>query len=173
MKFSFGDKHVVCKGKYWIAPNAVVIGSVTLEENASVWFNAMLRGDGDEIVIGENSQIQDWTCVHVSAGKPVRVGRNVSVGHHVQLHGCTIGDGSLVGIGAIVLNGAVVGENCLIGAGALVPPRKVIPPGSLVVGSPCKVLRQLTAEQIEHIHANAQHYVDNFNDYAKSLLAEP
>ena len=92
------------------------------------------------------------------------------VGHHVQLHGCTIGDGSLVGIGAIVLNGAVVGENCLIGAGALVPPRKVIPPGSLVVGSPCKVLRQLTAEQIEHIHANAQHYVDNFNDYAKSLL---
>ncbi|MBI4204416.1 MAG: gamma carbonic anhydrase family protein [Betaproteobacteria bacterium] len=165
MKYSFEERKVVCKGDYWIAPNAVVIGSVILENNASVWFGCIVRGDNDVITIGENSQLQDGCVVHVDPGLPVTIGRNVSVGHMAMLHGCTIGDGSLIGIKAVVLNGAKVGKNCLIGANALVAEGKEIPDGSLVIGSPGKVVRQLSPEEIKRINGASENYVRKFKRY--------
>ena len=120
MKYSLGDRKVTCKGEYWIADNAIVIGSVVLENNASVWFNCVVRGDHDVITIGENSQLQDGCVLHVDPGHPLTLGKNVSVGHLAMLHGCTVGDGSLVGIKSVILNDAVIGKNCLIGANTLI-----------------------------------------------------
>src|SRR4051812_20136403 len=147
MKFSLGSQKIICKGDYWIAENAIVIGSVVLENNASIWFNCVVRGDNDVITLGENSQLQDGCVVHVDAGHPCTLGRNVSVGHMAMLHGCTIGEGTLVGIKAVILNDAVVGKNCLIGANSLIAEGKQIPDGSLVIGSPGRVVRQLTPEE--------------------------
>ena len=127
MKYAFEDRRVVCKGDYWIAPDAVVIGSVVLEPNASIWFGCIVRGDNDTITIGENSQLQDGCVLHADPGIPISIGKNVSVGHMAMLHGCTIGDGTLVGIKAVILNGAKIGRNCLIGANALVAEGKEIP----------------------------------------------
>jgi len=165
MKYSFEDRRIICKGDYWIAPGAVVIGSVVLEENASVWFGCIVRADDDTITIGENSQLQDGCVLHVDPGFPITLGKNVSVGHMAMLHGCTIGDGSLIGIKSVILNGAKVGRNCLIGANALVTEGKEIPDGSLVTGSPGKVVRQLSAEEIRNINAFADHYVQQFKRY--------
>jgi len=173
MKYALEDRKVVCKGDYWIAPNAVVIGSVVLEHNASVWFNCVVRGDDDIITIGENSQLQDGCVVHIDEGHPVTIGRNVSIGHMAMLHGCTIGDGTLVGIKSVILNDAVIGKNCLIGANALIPERKHIPDGSLVVGSPGRIVRQLTPEEIALLHANAAHYVAAWKRYKAGLKADP
>jgi carbonic anhydrase/acetyltransferase-like protein (isoleucine patch superfamily) len=172
MKFSLGERRVDCRGDYWIAHNATVIGSVILENNVSIWFNCVVRADHDTITIGENSQLQDGCVVHVDPGFPVTLGRNVSVGHMAMLHGCTIGDGTLIGIKAVILNGAKIGRNCLIGANALVTEGKEIPDGSLVIGSPGKVVRQLTGEEIKFILDGADQYSQDFRLYQKELRAD-
>ncbi len=169
MKYTFEDRKVVCKGDYWIAPDAIVIGSVIMEPNASVWFGCIVRGDDDTITIGENSQLQDGCVLHVDSGFPISIGRNVSVGHMAMLHGCTIGDGSLIGIKSVILNGAKIGRNCLVGANALIAENKVIPDGSLVVGSPGKVVRQLSADEIQDINSFAGHYVQQYKRYRESF----
>ncbi len=145
----------------WVADSAQLIGNVALGEGASVWFGTVVRGDTECITIGAGSNVQDASVLHADCGQPLVVGERVTVGHKVMLHGCTIGDESLIGIGAIVLNGARIGKNCLVGAGALVTEGKEFPDGSMVIGSPAKVVRQLTPEQIEGLRQSAQHYSDN------------
>ncbi len=172
MKYAFEDRKVVCKGDYWIAPDAIVIGSVILEPNASVWFGCIVRGDNDTITIGENSQLQDGCVVHGDPGFPVTLGKGVSVGHMAMLHGCTIGDGSLIGIKSVILNGAKIGRNCLIGANSLIAEGKEIPDNSLVIGSPGKVIRQLSPEEIRNINLFADHYVQKFKRYQTSFRAD-
>ncbi len=143
-----------------IFPGAVVVGDVTLGKNCSVWYGAVIRGDEEQIVIGDNTNIQDNAVLHVTPGLPLRLGSGVTVGHGAILHSCTVGDDSLIGMGAIVLDGAVIGKNCLIAAGAVVTPRTVIPDGSMVMGAPGKVKRELTAEEMEGNRQNAKFYVD-------------
>ncbi len=143
-----------------IFPNAVVVGDVSLGKNCSVWYGAVIRGDEEKIIIGDNTNIQDNAVLHVTPGLPLRLGSGVTVGHGAILHSCTVGDDSLIGMGAIVLDGAVIGKNCLIAAGAVVTPRTVIPDGSMVMGSPGKVKRELTAEEMEGNRLNAKYYVD-------------
>ena len=169
MKYTFEDRKVVCKGDYWIAPDAIVIGSVILEPNASVWFGCIVRGDDDTITIGENSQLQDGCVLHVDSGFPITIGKNASIGHMAMLHGCSIGDGCLVGIKSVILNGAKIGRNCLIGANSLIAESKVIPDGSLVIGSPGKVVRQLSADEIREINSFADHYVRMYKRYRESF----
>ena len=173
MKYSLGERKIVTKGDYWIAPNATVIGSVVLGNNASVWFNVVIRGDNDVITIGENSQVQDGSVVHADPGFPVTLGKNVSIGHMAMLHGCTIGDGSLIGIKSVIMNGSVIGRNCLIGANALVTEGKVIPDSSMVLGAPGKVVRQLTPDEITGINSFSDHYVKRFKLYQANLQTEP
>jgi carbonic anhydrase/acetyltransferase-like protein (isoleucine patch superfamily) len=156
-------------GRYWIAPNAVLIGRVVLERNASVWFGAVLRGDNEPIVLGEDSNVQDGSVLHTDAGTPLVIGKGVTVGHMAMLHGCTIGDGSLIGIGAVVLNGARIGRNCLIGAKTLIPEGKEIPDNSLVVGMPGRVIREVSDAQREMLAGSAAHYVHNWQRYAAGL----
>lgn len=155
--------------EYWIAPNATVVGRVILKKNASVWFGVTVRGDNDPIVIGENSNVQDGSVLHTDVGSPLTIGDNVTVGHMVMLHGCAIGDGSLVGIGSIVLNGAKIGKNCLIGANCLITEGQEIPDNSLVMGSPGKVVRELSPEQRATMAAGAAHYVANWKRYRAGL----
>ena len=140
MKYSLGDRRVICKGDYWIADNAIVVGSVVLENNASVWFNCVLRADNDVITIGENSQVQDGCVVHIDPGHPLTLGKDVSVGHMAMLHGCTVGDGTLIGIKSVILNDAVIGKNCVIGANAVVS--RDIPDYCVAVGIPARVVRR-------------------------------
>ena len=153
----------------WVADSAEVMGNVRLAEDASIWFGAVVRGDCESISIGEGSNIQDASVLHADLGKPLVVGRHVTVGHQVMLHGCTIGDETLIGIGATVLNGAKIGKNCLVGARALVTEGKEFPDGSMILGSPAKVVRQLTPEQIEGLRRSAAHYVENAERYRKGL----
>mgnify|MGYP000005421211 CR=1 FL=1 len=160
----------------FLAPGARVIGDVRLEADVSVWFNAVIRGDNDSIVVGAGSNVQDGAVLHVDPGFPMRIGTNVTVGHKAMLHGCTIGEGSLIGMNAVVLNGAVIGRNCLIGANALVTEGMEIPDGSLVLGSPAKVRKTLDAEAIEGMHAGARSYVKKIAGYRATLAvvsAEP
>jgi len=157
-----GDRH-------FIADSASVIGTVILENNVSVWFGAVLRGDNEPIHIGENSNIQDGSVLHTDTGIPLTVAANVTVGHQVMLHGCTIGKGSLIGIKAVILNHSVVGRNCLIGANTLITEGKVIPDNSLVIGAPGKVVRTLTEEEIAAMHANTAHYVKQMARYIEGL----
>ena len=145
----------------WVAPDANVIGNVILERKTSVWFGTTLRGDNELIKIGAGSNIQENVVIHTDIGYPVQVGENCTIGHKVILHGCEIADTSLIGMGAIVLNGAKIGKNCLIGAGALITENKVIPDGSLVVGSPGRVVRALSAKEIQGLAASALHYQEN------------
>ena len=156
-------------GEYWIAPNAVVLGNVTLQKNASIWFGATLRGDNDPIVIGENSNIQDGSVLHTDLGSPLTIGQNVTVGHMVMLHGCTIGDNSLIGIGSVILNGAKIGRNCLIGAKALITEGKEIPDNSVVMGAPGKIVRTLDDQGAQMLTASALHYVENWKRYEREL----
>ena len=156
--------------EYWIAPTAAVMGNVILKKNASIWWGAILRGDNDPIVVGENSNIQDGSVCHTDHGSPLIIGANVTVGHLVMLHGCTIGDGSLIGIGSVVLNGAKIGKNCLIGANALIPEGKEIPDNSLVMGAPGKVVRELSPEHAARIAMGAAHYVENWKRYKRELV---
>ena len=153
----------------WVADSAQVMGAVELGVDASVWFGAVIRGDTETIRIGKGSNIQDGSVLHADVGKPLVVGDNVTVGHQVMLHGCTIGDGSLIGIGAVVLNGAVIGKGCVVGAGSLVTEGKAFPDGSMIMGSPAKVVRQLEPHQIQALQMRALHYVDNARRYRAGL----
>jgi carbonic anhydrase/acetyltransferase-like protein (isoleucine patch superfamily) len=145
----------------WVADSAQVMGNVELGEDVSIWFGSVIRGDTEVIRIGRGSNIQDGSVLHADIGKPLDVGENVTVGHKVMLHGCTIGDGSLIGIGAIVLNGARIGKGCIVGAGALVTEGKEFPDGSMIIGSPAKAVRELTAEQQQGLIWSARHYIEN------------
>ena len=153
----------------WVADSAQVIGHVELAEDASIWFGAILRGDTELLRIGKGSNVQDGSIVHADVGFPVTLGENVTVGHQVMLHGCTVGDGSLIGIQAVVLNGAKIGKHCLVGAGALVTEGKEFPDGSMIIGSPAKVVRQLTPEQIAGLRRSAEHYVANAKRFRAGL----
>ena len=153
----------------WIADSAQVMGDVQLGADASVWFGTVVRGDTAHITIGEGTNVQDASVLHADEGMPLTIGRHVTVGHQVMLHGCTIGDESLIGIGAIVLNGAKIGKNCLVGAGALVTEGKEFPDGSMIIGSPARVVRQLTPEQIEGLRRSAQHYIHNARRFRAGL----
>lgn len=154
---------------HFVAPNAAVVGQVTLHSGASVWFSCVLRGDVETITIGEGSNIQDGSVIHADPGFPVIVGRNVTVGHNAMLHGCRIGDGSLIGIGAVVLNGAMVGKGCLIAANALVTEGMDVPDGSVVMGSPGKVRKSLSDEERDILALNAAHYIENASRFAGDL----
>jgi carbonic anhydrase/acetyltransferase-like protein (isoleucine patch superfamily) len=153
----------------WVADSAQVMGNVELEADVSVWFGTVIRGDTEVIHIGRGSNIQDLSVLHADIGKPLTIGENVTVGHKVMLHGCTIGDGSLIGIGAIVLNGAKIGKGCIVGAGALVTEGKEFPDGSMVIGSPAKAVRELTAEQQQGLRWSAQHYIENARRFRDGL----
>jgi carbonic anhydrase/acetyltransferase-like protein (isoleucine patch superfamily) len=143
----------------YIAPNATVVGNVTLGENTSVWFGAILRADNDSVSIGAHSNVQDAAVMHTDPGFPLRVGENVSIGHQAMLHGCSVGDGSLIGIQAVVMNGAVIGRSCLVGAGALITERKTFADGSLILGRPAEVVRALTEEERAKLLEVASRYV--------------
>ena len=157
------------EGDCFIADTAVIVGAVSLRHLSSVWWGAVLRGDYDRISIGERSNIQDNCVVHMDEGFPVTIGDQVTVGHKAVLHGCTVGDNSLIGINAVVLNGAVIGNDCLIGSNALVTEGKVIPDRSLVLGSPGKIVRELTDEEVEEITGFSELYVNNVRRYRKEL----
>ena len=143
----------------FVAESANLIGKVTVEANASVWFGVTIRGDNERITIGEGSNVQEGTIMHTDMGYPLTLGKGVTVGHQAMLHGCTVGDGSLIGIQAVVLNGAKIGKGCLVGAGALVTEGKEFPDGSLILGSPAKVVRTLTEEDVSRLQASAASYV--------------
>lgn len=149
----------------YVSESAVVIGKVKIGKNSSIWDCAVLRGDVDTITIGDETNIQDGSTLHVDYNIPLTIGNRVTIGHGVNLHGCTIGDNSLIGIGAIVLNGAVVGKNCIVGAGALVTPKKNIPDNSLVLGSPAKVVRDIKQEEIDANIKNSKMYCILANDH--------
>ena len=157
------------EGRFWVAPDAQVIGQVELGEDAGIWFGAVLRGDNERISIGARTNIQEGAMVHTDPGHPVSIGDDCTIGHHAIVHGATIGANSLVGMGATILNGARIGANCLVGANALVTERKEFPDGSLIVGSPAKALRQLDAAAIEAIRESAAHYVENWRRFARGL----
>ena len=169
--YNLGDiaPNLPMEGEYWIAPSATVLGNVILKKNASVWFNAVLRGDNDPIEIGENSNVQDGSVLHTDLGSPLTVGQDVTIGHMVMLHGCSIGDNSLIGIGSIVLNHARIGRNCIIGANTLITEGKEIPDNSMVMGSPGKVVRELGEDAAQMMKLSAHHYVENWKRYARSL----
>lgn len=169
--YRLGEARVVTpgEGRAWVAPNAVALGKVELGEDASVWFGAVLRGDTETLILGENSNVQDGAVLHADPGFPLTIGADVTIGHQAMLHGCVVGDNSLIGIGAVVLNGAVIGRNCLIGARALITEGKVIPDGSLVMGAPGKVIREIDAGQAAGLTASARHYVENWKRYRAGL----
>ena len=156
-------------GEYWIAPNAAVMGNVILKKNASVWWGAVLRGDNEPIVVGENSNVQDGSILHTDIGAPLTIGRDVTIGHMVMLHGCTIGDTSLIGIKATVLNHAHIPSYCLIGAHALVTERKTFEEGHLITGAPARAQRALEEPQKQLIQFSAAHYVENWKRYKRDL----
>ena len=170
MFYDLKDKNPKSSGENWVAPNATIIGDVTLEKNSSIWFNAVLRGDLENIHIGEGSNIQDGSVLHTDPGYPLKVGKNVTIGHLVMLHGCTIGDNSLIGIGAVILNNAKIGNNCIIGAKTLIAENKEIPDDSLVVGSPGRIIRKVTEDEKKAVLENTKHYQDNWKRYSKSCL---
>ncbi|NPU95442.1 MAG: gamma carbonic anhydrase family protein [Gammaproteobacteria bacterium] len=170
MIYRLGDRRVEFRGTdYFIADNATVIGSVIIEQNVSIWFNVVVRGDNDPITIGEGTNIQDGTVLHTDTGIPLTIGKYVTVGHQAMLHGCEIGDNSLIGINAVVLNRAKIGKNCIIGANALIPEGKVIPDNSMVMGSPGKVVREISEQNAMLIKMSALHYVENFKRYKTDL----
>ena len=173
MIYALGDRAPEFEGAgHFVADSASIIGSVRLGDRASVWFNCVLRGDNDWLIIGARSNIQDGSVLHTDEGIELNIGKGVTVGHKVMLHGCTIGDNSLIGIGSTVLNGAKIGKNCLVGAHALVTENKEFPDGSLILGAPAKAVRQLNEEEIEHIRWSADIYMENatrFNDSLERL----
>jgi len=159
-------------GEYWIAPNAVIIGKVKLGKLSSVWFGAMIRGDNDLIHIGNRTNIQDGSVLHTDKGFPMEIGEGCTVGHMAMLHGCTIGANTLIGIGSTILNGARIGKNCIIGAHSLVPEGKEIPDNSLVMGTPGRVMRDVSDEQADELKELSQHYVDNLVRYNKGFAPQ-
>ena len=171
MIYALGEFKPEFRGNYYVADSARLIGQCILENNVSIWFGAILRADNDRISIGENSNVQENSVIHADPGFPVNIGRDVTVGHMVMLHGCTVGDGSLIGIKSVILNGAVIGEECLIGANTLIAEGKIIPARSLVVGSPGKVTRQLSDEDVARIREGASNYVEKIKHYREHLKA--
>lgn len=173
MLYALGDQRPEVNSECWIAPNASVIGSVILEQDVGIWWGAVLRGDNDIIRVGAGSNVQDGAVLHTDPGIELTIASGVTVGHQVMLHGCRIGENSLIGIKAVILNHAVIGKNCLIGANSLVTEGKVIPDGSLVVGSPAKVVRALTDEEIARLKQSAAHYVEKMRRYRATLAQLP
>ena len=170
MIYSLEDRHVRFESDDWfVADNAAVIGSVLLGHDASVWFGATVRGDNDLITIGRGTNVQDGSVLHTDEGIPLTLGEGVTVGHLVMLHGCTIGDNSLIGIKSVVLNHTVIGRNCIIGANTLLPERKSIPDNTLVMGSPGKVVREVSAEEVAMLRQSAEHYVQRFKRFRAGL----
>jgi carbonic anhydrase/acetyltransferase-like protein (isoleucine patch superfamily) len=172
MIFQLDELRATISPSCFIAHNATVIGAVTLEDDVSIWFNAVLRADGDTISIGAGSNIQDGSVLHVDHGSPLTIGRGVTVGHKAVVHGCSVGDYSLIGINAVVLNGARIGKHCLIGANAFIPEGKEIPDGSLVVGSPGRVIRTLSEQDRVMLEGMAAHYVENGRRFRAGLRAD-
>jgi carbonic anhydrase/acetyltransferase-like protein (isoleucine patch superfamily) len=166
--YQLGERRVSAEGAHFIAPGAMLTGSVTLKADANVWFNAVIRGDVEPIVVGASSNIQDCAVLHTDAGCPLTIGDYVTVGHKAVLHGCEVGDNTLIGINAVVLSGARIGRNCIIGANALVTEGKVIPDNSMVLGSPGKVVRELSDDQVAGLRVSAEGYVER----ARWYLAE-
>ncbi|MEP6942816.1 MAG: gamma carbonic anhydrase family protein [Betaproteobacteria bacterium] len=174
MRYDLGSRRVQFRGGgHYVAPGAVLIGDVIVEDRVSVWFNVVIRGDNDTIMLGSGSNVQDGSILHTDEGVKLTLGSSVSVGHLVMLHGCSIGEGSLIGIKSVILNHAVIGRECLIGANTLIPERKVIPDRSLVMGSPGKVVRTLSDEEVAGLYRIAAHYVDNAARYRADLVAQP
>lgn len=169
--YTLGERQPSLGRDAWVAPNATVIGDVRLGDHASIWWNAVLRADNDTITIGAESNIQDGSVLHADEGVPLTLGARVTVGHMVMLHGCTVGDETLIGIKSVILNKAVIGRHCIIGANSLIPEGKVIPERSLVMGSPGKVVRQLTDDEVARLKLAAQGYVDNAQRY-RALLQQ-
>lgn len=171
--YALEDRRVALLGtEHYVAPTATLIGSIVLHDRCSIWFNAVLRGDNEPIVIGEGSNIQDGTICHTDAGIPLVVGAGVTVGHMAMLHGCTIGDDSLIGIGAVLLNRVKVGRNCIVGSKALLPEGMQIPDNSLVLGIPGRLVREVSAKEAEGLRRSAEHYVENMRRYLRSLRAD-
>ncbi|WP_085522242.1 gamma carbonic anhydrase family protein [Tuberibacillus sp. Marseille-P3662] len=173
MIYSYNEKEPHIHSSAYIAPGAHIIGDVVMEDNTTVWFNAVLRGDHERITIGKGSNVQDGTVVHVDEGYPLTIGRQATIGHNVTLHGCEVKDGALIGMGATVLNGAVIGEGALVAAGALVPEGKVIEPGMLAAGVPARAVRRLSDENIERIAKGAQIYIDSGQHYKQEGIIDP
>ena len=174
MLYTIGDGSVETAGNdCWVAPNATLIGKVSLEKDSSIWFGAVLRGDNEPIVIGEGSNVQDGCVLHTDPGFPIHLERNVTVGHMVMLHGCKVGAGSLLGIGSIILNGAKIGANCLLGAGALIPEGKEIPANSVVMGAPGKIVREVGDKEKKMLDSAYQHYIIKYKRYRDELRIEP
>ncbi len=172
MIYDLADRRVTFDSDdYFIAPSADVIGSVKIGHQASIWFNVTVRGDNDLITIGEQSNVQDGSVLHVDDDVPLTIGKGVTIGHKVILHGCEIGDYSLIGMNAVILNGAKIGKYCIIGAGAVVKEGMEIPDGSLVVGAPATIKRPINKDQYAMLEANAQHYVDNAVRFNAQLKA--
>ena len=172
MKYSLGNDRVEMADDAWIADSAAVIGKVKLEAGANVWFSAVIRGDVEQITIGEHSNVQDGAVMHADYGVPLVLGKGITVGHNAMLHGCTVGDYSLIGINAVVLNGATIGKHCIIGANALIPEGKDIPDGSLVMGSPGKVVKTLSEQQKKMLELSAAHYVQNAKRFREHLKVQ-
>ena len=170
MIYDFENNTPTLDKNSWVASNAILIGKVILKKDANIWFNVVLRGDIEPITIGEGSNVQDGSVFHTDPGCPLILGKGVTVGHMVMLHGCQIGDDTLIGIGSTILNKTKIGKNCIIGANTLITENKVIPDRSLVLGSPGKIIRQITEKEIIEIKENAQHYVDNYKRYDKSKI---
>jgi len=169
MIYALGDATPVIDPAAWVAPGCYVIGKVTLDARASVWFGSTLRGDNEMITVGAGSNLQENCVLHTDMGFPLAIGTGCTIGHKAMLHGCTIGDNSLIGMGVTILNGAVIGDNCLIGAGALITEGKVIPDGSLVMGVPGKVVRDLDDAAIAGLRASALHYAENAARFSRNL----
>ncbi|MGE5385884.1 MAG: gamma carbonic anhydrase family protein [Betaproteobacteria bacterium] len=167
--FALGELCPRLGANVWVAPNATVVGEVQLDDNVSIWWNAVLRGDTAPIHVGANSNIQDGSVLHVDDKVPLVIGQGVTVGHMVMVHGCTIGDNSLIAIGSIVLNHAVIGKNCIVGANTLIPEGKQFPDGVMIMGSPGKVVRDLTEKELAYLAYPAQHYVENAARYRSQL----
>lgn len=163
------DLEVEDEDAFWVAPGAVLVGKIILKRNASVWFGAVLRGDNEPILVGENSNVQDGSVLHTDMGAPLTIGKNVTIGHQVMLHGCTIGDNSLIGIKATVLNHALIPSFCLVGAHALVTERKTFEEGALITGAPARVARKLEDVQRQVIEGSAHHYVENWKRYRRDM----
>ncbi len=167
--YEIDDKRPALHPSVYVAESADLIGQVELDEGCSVWSHVCIRADNEPVRIGARSNVQEGSVLHTDLGFPLTIGRDVTIGHQAMLHGCTIGDGALVGIQAVVLNGARIGRNCLVGAGALVTEGKEFPDGSMIVGAPARVVRQLTPEQIEGLRQSARHYVDNARRFQAGL----
>ncbi|RKU02880.1 gamma carbonic anhydrase family protein [Burkholderia sp. Nafp2/4-1b] len=168
--YKLGETAPTIHESVFVADTAAIIGKVVLEENASVWFGATIRGDNETITVGVGSNVQEGAVLHTDPGFPLTIAENVTIGHQAMLHGCTIGEGSLIGIQAVVLNGAVIGRNCLVGAGAVVTEGKTFPDNSLILGAPAKVVRELSADDIARLRANAKTYVERRAHFKEQLV---